>query len=116
TLPRPPRRLLAAVAVGGVLATCGLVALAREQSRTWHDSISLWTQALRSAPDSSECHYGLASALNERGRFDEAIAEYREALRCRPGFPNALNSLGAALAAQGKLDEAISYYAETLRR
>ncbi len=56
----------------------------------------------------------LATALNERGRRDEAIAHFARAAQLAPGYAPAYNNLGAALKAGGAIDEAIATYRQAL--
>ncbi len=73
--------------------------------------------ALRSAelnPDFGDVHTLAGTALQEKGRLDEAIAQFREAIQITPDAPDAHDNLGVALMKQGKLDEAISEYQTAL--
>ena len=53
---------------------------------------------------------GVAKALSEAGRSDEAIGYYAEALQLNPNNGEALVNLGVVLAARGRFDEAIKNY------
>lgn len=56
----------------------------------------------------------LGTALQERGRAEEAIDHYREALALDQGYVPAMNNLGTALRAAGRPDEALAVYARAL--
>ena len=58
----------------------------------------------------------LASALRERGEFDEAAASARRALAIRPGLLQALVELCAALKGMGRWEEATATAKEAVRR
>jgi predicted O-linked N-acetylglucosamine transferase (SPINDLY family) len=50
----------------------------------------------------------LGTALQARGRLDDAIAAYRNSIRCAPQDAQAYSHLGAALCKKGQPDEAIT--------
>jgi tetratricopeptide (TPR) repeat protein len=56
----------------------------------------------------------LGTALQERGRHDEAIPHHQRAIALAPGYAPAHNNLGAALRGTGRLDEAIASYKQAL--
>jgi protein O-mannosyl-transferase len=100
---------LATVAAGLALVI-GIASLARMQARTWHDSESLWLQALKCAPGSSYIHAHYATALGEGGKYAEALTEFDKALAIWPNDPETLVKRGTSLAGLGRLDEAIASY------
>ncbi len=57
----------------------------------------------------------LGTALQDRGRLDEAIAHHQRAIALMPGYAPAYNNLGAALRARGRIDEAIASYQRALQ-
>jgi len=58
---------------------------------------------------------GLGSALQEKGRVDEAITHYQKALQLEPDYPAAYDDLGTALQEKGRVDEAINQYQTALQ-
>ena len=56
----------------------------------------------------------LGTALQERGRHDEAIPHHQRAIALAPGYAPAHNNLGAALRGTGRFDEAIASYRQAL--
>jgi tetratricopeptide (TPR) repeat protein len=86
-----------------------------QRNKVWANSLTLWEDSLRKAPNSRIAHLNLGEVLDEQGKLEEAIAHYREALRIDPYFARAHNNLGVALAKQGKVEEAINHYLEALR-
>ena len=99
-----------ATAAAGLALVVGIASLARTQARTWHDSESLWLQALKCAPGSSYIHAHYATALGEAGKYAEALTEFDKALAIRPNDPETLLKRGTSLAGLGRLDEAIADY------
>ena len=99
-----PNRL--ATVAAGLALVVGIASLARTQARTWHDSESLWLQALKCAPGSSHIHAHYATALGEGGKYAEALTEFDKALAIWPNDPETLLKRGTALAGLGRLDEA----------
>lgn len=107
---RPAPRLAAVAPVVGVL-----VALTAVQVATWRDARTLWTRAVRLAPDNAFAQYRLGDVERLAGDPESALRRLREAVRLRPYFPEAQSDLAAALAARGQLDEALAHYQEAVR-
>jgi tetratricopeptide (TPR) repeat protein len=57
----------------------------------------------------------LGSALQEKGRLDEAIDHYHRAIALAPDFPPAYNNLATTLRAKGDLANAVATYEQALR-
>jgi Tfp pilus assembly protein PilF len=95
---------LVPVAGGTIVIVCAVMAHA--QVLTWRDSATLWRNALDVAPKNCRAHVGLADALMEAGRSDEAIDHYVEAVRLAPRAASIHNSFGLALTQSGHIDEA----------
>lgn len=90
--------------VSVALATALLVLLALlagQQIRVWHDSVTLFRQALRVTTGNHIAHINLAQALAERGERSEAIHHYRRALEIREDSAVALGGLAQLLLAEG---------------
>jgi tetratricopeptide (TPR) repeat protein len=102
----------AALALGLVVA---LAIAAAERNRDYRSSLSIWRDTVGKAPGNPRAHHGLALALEQRGRSEQAIAEFREALRIRPGYREAHNSLGLALSGLGRSQEAVAHFEDALR-
>jgi tetratricopeptide (TPR) repeat protein len=108
--PRWSVPLATALALVIVLYSLGTV----QRNRVWKDDERLWRDVVQHSPNSAVPHYNLASALNARGRIDEAIAEYQTAIRIQPAAV-AYTSLGVAYEAKGLINEAIEQYQLALR-
>jgi tetratricopeptide (TPR) repeat protein len=99
-----------ALALITILYSLGTV----QRNGVWKDDERLWRDVVQHSPNSAVPHYNLASALNARGRIDEAIGEYQTAIRIQPAVV-AYASLGAAYQAKGLINEAIEQYRLALR-
>jgi tetratricopeptide (TPR) repeat protein len=71
--------------------------------------------AVKEKPESVDARLGLARALSDARRWEEAALEIRKALALDPVQPWAQMELGAVLRQLGRLDEAEAAYAEALR-
>lgn len=74
-----------------------------------------WRKLMELMPHHEQACYGLANALDARGRSAEAIPFFREALRRRPGSVEARNGLGLALASAGDAQAATGEFEAALR-
>jgi tetratricopeptide (TPR) repeat protein len=86
-----------------------------QQNQIYTDPVSLWTNAVENAPQKSRSYFGLAFALDEKGRLEEAITNYSKGLRINPNNKRAHYDLARALVEQGKVEEGITHYYEALR-
>jgi tetratricopeptide (TPR) repeat protein len=107
-------------AVGIITAVLGLLVglflMTREQCRTWRNSETLWSHALKhGAAESPLAHYNLALVLYSQGQLEAAAAQDVVALRLNPGDVVVHNNLGVVLQRQGKLEAAAARYADALR-
>jgi hypothetical protein len=100
----------------GVAAGAGLVVLSWDQSRAWHDSVTLWEFSVaHGAGDIADLHNNLGTVLAAVGELDGAVAELDRALRLRPDYPEAHLNRGRALVRLGRIDEAEAEFVEALR-
>lgn len=109
------RALLVAISLSVVLA---LSFLTHRQLGYWHDSVSLWSYALRVTPERPYLiHLELGNALDQESRFDEAIPELRAAIDPEHPVEDQLVHLGFGIYDQnhGHLQEAINEYQTALR-
>ncbi len=96
------------------LLLLGLGSLTFQQSRTYHDSLTLWQTTATRNPSAWIAHNNLALALTERGRIQEAITHLETALTLRPDYPQALSNLGDNLTRLGRPREAIPHLERAL--
>jgi len=108
-----PRKVMVAMIVlilGGVETVA-----TRRYSACWRDTVTLFEHMLVLNPEAAPVHNTLGSALQSRGKLDEAIFHYSRALQIDPVDPIAHRNLGSALQLQGKLDQAIECYRRALQ-
>jgi tetratricopeptide (TPR) repeat protein len=108
----PARR--AAVAAS-LLLLAGLGALSRRQSATWHDSVSVFEQAVGATRDNLLAEYYLGKAQRLAGNPAEAIRHLREAIRINPRYPGVSAELGTILAERGDFEGAARAYERALQ-
>jgi hypothetical protein len=105
---RPPRLVLLIAAILLIPFTI----LTNLQSRTWHDTESLFTHNLQAQPHSS---IALNALANIRLNHDDPVAAEslaRAAVLYSEGDPRALRTLGQSLERQGRWQEAQIPYAQ----
>lgn len=98
------------IAVGACLALMALAGLANDLSRSWKNSLTLWTRVAEL--DSGTClgRLNLANSLAELGRHAEAIPLYQAVIQIRPNQARTHYACANSLLAMGRLDEAIAAY------
>ena len=92
-----------------------LAYLTVQRNRVWANTITLWSDSIRTQANNRTAHLNLGQALSEQGRLDEAITHFQEALRLSPNYAEAHNNLGTALVQKGKLDMAVPHFYTALR-
>ena len=103
------------LSVAGTMALILCLVVTRQQIGYWQDSESLFRHALAVTGNNLNAHYNLGSALDKKGKIDEAIRQYQEDIRLKPDDFEAHNNLGADLVKQGQTDEAVGQYQEAIR-
>jgi tetratricopeptide (TPR) repeat protein len=106
------------IRIASTVAACVLslwIAVDRRQVHSWHNSETLWNQALAYTSDNFIAHYNLGVALAGEGRTAEAESQYRKAVAVRPTYVPARFNLAVLLAHRGVWDEAIAEYYEVIR-
>ena len=109
-----PRLRVAVLTVAPLLLVLVLGALTWRQVQVWHDTETLWTNALRSAP-SAHAHQSLGRELVRRGRVGEALPHLQARVELRPDGPVEHYEVAAALERLGRLPEATEHYAKAVR-
>src|SRR5581483_1700365 len=71
--------------------------------------------AVKESPDSVDAHLGLARALSDGRRWEEATLEIRKGLALDPNQPWAQMEMGVALRQLNRTDEAVAAFNESLR-
>jgi protein O-mannosyl-transferase len=102
-------------AAAASLALAGCIFFTQSQLRYWHDSVMLFTHALRVTGENTVARDHLKQALSKPARMDDLILYYTEELRKNPGSDFLHDELGWTLARRGKYGEATNHYAAALR-
>ncbi|MBI3548156.1 MAG: tetratricopeptide repeat protein [Elusimicrobia bacterium] len=97
----------ARTAAGAALAL--LFVLSWLQTRTWHDTETLFRHILKSEPECYFCHGNLNTLYNERRDFSRAIEEGLASLKVKPDYFLAHVGLSVSYSSTGRLDEAIEH-------
>jgi tetratricopeptide (TPR) repeat protein len=106
------------LAISAALILSALGFLTHRQVGYWHDSLTLWSYALRVTPERSYLiHLQLGLAFDEQGRFDDAIPHLQAAIDPQDQRNAPLIHLGYGLYDQkhGHIQDAIEEYQTTIR-
>lgn len=117
-------RSLVSVVFGLIIIVSSMVSI--DRNRDWKDSMTLWTETIRTSPNCARAHYNLGTVCLERGDLDCAVVEFEEAIRIKPGYEKYNNkiwllfakthdNLGLVYNARGKDDLAIEQFKEGLK-
>jgi len=85
-----------------------------ERNNVWRNSLALWTDGVRKAPESARAHLNLGVALGDKDDVTGAIAQYEESIRLRPTSPDGYNNLGLIYFSKNKIEKAIEYYRKSI--
>jgi protein O-mannosyl-transferase len=110
--PRPRLRVVGTT-VAVVLAV--LAVLSIRQGRVWHDTGSLWEQAVKESPDSSIAQNGEGWVLLQAKRYPEAEQHFRRAIELQPSNDKAHENLWSLLSAQGRNDDLLAALRDATR-
>lgn len=95
-----------------VILLSSLSLLTYYRNMTWQDSVTLYRDCLRKAPNKPRVHGNLAKALAEKGEYEESLSEGEKALALgREGYEVywvAASNIIAALSGMGDNEGAIS--------
>jgi Flp pilus assembly protein TadD len=110
---RPVLRGKLVLAIAVALLACAVLTV--RQIGFWHDSRSLWEQALRVTDNNylAETNVGVLAMDSAPEKAEEHL---RSAVRINPDYPRPYLSLGLLLERQGRIDDAISCYAQSLEK
>jgi len=84
-----------------------------KQSGIWHNSISLWSHAIKTQPG-ARAYANLGSMYKEERKYDLAIQNYNEAIRINIADHEAYTNRGNAYFEMNKLDLAFADYKKAL--
>lgn len=89
-----------------VIAVAGLGARTFVRNRDWKSNLTLFTAAVKAAPNSAKAHLNLASAYRNEKRIDLAVDQFEAVLRIYPDDPDALAGYGLVEFQLGHYDKA----------
>ena len=87
---------------------------ALRQAEQAEEALTLYDQAIASAPDNAGAHWGRCYSLNMMQRNDEAIAACDQAIALAPNNPTAFSSKGYALIQQQRYSEALALFDQAI--
>ncbi|MDO9390774.1 MAG: tetratricopeptide repeat protein [bacterium] len=108
------RTLRAAVTLAGILYFSSLGWMTFQRCRVWKDSVSLWSDVLRSYPSADIAYNNRGNAYQAKGLYDPALADYRKALEINPGYKSIYLNRGNLFNATKKYTLAIADYDRAL--
>jgi tetratricopeptide (TPR) repeat protein len=82
----------------------------RTTLRNWSDSMTLYRNMERLAPDAPVVNAQFGVLLERASRYEEALVHLRRAVELEPNYPDAQYNLGVALAHQGRLEESVRHF------
>jgi len=98
------------LAVGlSMAAALGLAVVSWQQVTFWRDSVTLFSHTVAVTSENSTAERQLATALDDRGRLEDALPHYAAAVRIEPGFFVAQTGFGAALERHGETELAVEH-------
>lgn len=107
-----PRRILV-IALSALLLLYAAGSFKR--SFVWKNDFTLWSDAVKKSPYSTNVHYNLAWAAQKGGDQLLAIKHYKEAIRLEPSYADAHYNLAVIYSSQFMLDDAIAELIEALK-
>ena len=98
------------VLTAGALIAVGFAALTARRNQDYRSHRALWSDTVAKRPLNPRAHVGLAEALAEEGRLEEAAQAHREAVRLLPDESHYHYNLALTLAGTGRTEEAERHY------
>ena len=98
-----------------VLVLIALGLLTRHQISYWYDGETLWRHTLSVTERNTVAHDGLAYALMEKGRVEDAIAEFNAVEELHGYSASAMIDVGVYEQTHGHVHEAIEQYKQSLK-
>lgn len=91
-----------------LLVLSALAFLTWRQAHIYHDSLTLWQDALAKNPSSWMAHENLGLVLKQEGQLEEAAGQYEQCIRLKPDGATGHYDLGIVLFEQGKTGPAMA--------
>ena len=93
-----------------IVLTTSLATMSARQTRTWHDTVTLFEYMIAKLGDNpyrADIHLRLGGHYLELGKLDDAIVQYRQIVPFMPKNSELHNNIGILLMKRGRLDEAL---------
>jgi len=81
----------------------------------WENNFELWSQTVKSSPNSLTAHGGLGMAYLERGMLDQAQQQFEISIRLYPNHAKSYYNLGLAYFQKGDEEKALEYFNRCVR-
>ena len=91
-----------------------LMSISYNQTSKWKNSISLFTDVVKTYPECSLGWTNKGLAMFDEGRYEEAIVDYEKAIEYNSLGVFAYNNMGLAYSAKGDQEKAISLYSKAI--
>ena len=114
TLKRRARPILGVLMVAVCAAVAVLVWDTRRQTKTWHDSVTLWNRVLELDPECAVAECNLGVALFQRNQMREASRHISQAINLDPQFAWAYSNLGVVFLKAGLFKDAVTAFERAL--
>ncbi len=85
-----------------------------QRTKVWHDSISLWTDAIQKNDIEDMLYKSRGVAYTKEKQYDKAIEDFNRAIALRPKNPDVFYDKGFAYNEKGNFQEAIKDYSASI--
>jgi tetratricopeptide (TPR) repeat protein len=109
----PLARIVGVTALAGCAVACA--GLTYQRSKVWHDSLTLWTDAIAHEPQAATAYHNLAEAKTQAGIDDDVIRLYTMAIAYNPRHYKAYIDRGNAKLRLRDYEGALADYRDALR-
>ena len=103
------------VAVITGVCLLGFCYLTFQRTKIWHDSISLYTNAIDNGYKAAIIYNNRGKVLADSSRNEEALKDFNSLVTLKPHYPNGWRNRGLVLERLKKTDEAIQSYSEEIK-
>ena len=92
-----------------------LMVVAWKQAGYWKNDLTLFEHARQVTINNYAAHNHIGSALEKRGRPEEAVDYYLQALRIKPDYVKAHYNLAVVFSKQNRINKAVHHFSEAVR-
>lgn len=97
-----------------ILFVVALCFLSSQRTKVWHDSISLWSDAIKKNDREDILYKSRGIAYTKEKQYDRAIKDFDRAIELRPKNPDVFYERGFAYNQKGNFQEAIRDYSASI--